>query len=245
MSDEPQAFWSQASQVQAFPADVGALVYETALLTDAATVAAATGPLRSVHVVGVGTGRELRGTRDAIPGVPIHAWDIAEPMVAACRRHIEQQGLSDISVGCRDVTALTSSDGPADVAVLLNAVLCYLVDEPTRRAAARALRSLLRPGGTVAAVVHQRNGRPDWAAWFAARALLCRAGIAAGVPGDRRIEHGDGSMLFHHYRPAELQRLFADAGFDHVRVRSLRRWAREEGHRIPLRSPDPLLVIAH
>lgn len=244
MSDESRRFWSQGSQVDAFPAGTGALAYETALLGDAAELAARTGPLRSVHVIGVGTGRELIGTRDAIPDVPIVAWDISEPMVAACRQHVADQGWGDVTVRCGDVTELTAADGPADVVVLLNAVLCYLVDADSRRSAAAALRSLLRPGGTVAAVVHQPNGRPDWATWFAARAALCRLGVLPGSGGDRRIVHGDASMLFHHYRPGEVVDLFSDAGLDEVRVRSLRSWARATRHRIPAASPNPLLVLA-
>lgn len=244
MTGESREFWSQGSQVEAFPATTGALAYETALLVEAAALAATTGPLRSIHVIGVGTGRELAGTRAAIPAVPIRAWDISEPMVEACRRHVVDQGLTDVDVGCRDLTELTAADGPADVVVLLNAVLCYLGDTDTRQQAAVALRALLRPGGTLAAVVHQPNGRPDWATWFAARGLLARLGLLPGGPGDRRIEHGEASMLFHHYRPAELVEMLGAAGMDDVRVQSLRSWARRTGHRIPRRSPNPLLILA-
>lgn len=244
MGDEARRFWSQRSQVEAFPVATGPLAYESALLRDAAGLAASTGPLRSVHVIGVGAGRELEGTRDAIPGVPIRAWDISEPMVDACRRHVAERGLTDVTVECRDITELTAGDGPADVVVLLNAVLCYLGDPATRRDAAAAVRLLMRPGGTLAAVVHQPNGRPDWAAWFAARGVLTRVGLLDGGPGDRRIRHGDASMLFHHYRPREMVGWLTAAGMPDVRVRSLRSWARATGHHIPVRSPNPLLVLA-
>jgi len=93
-------------------------------------------------------------------------------------------------------------------------------------------------------VVHQRNGRPDWATFFALRALAARVGLTDGRAGDRRIRHDSRTMLFHHYTPAELRRLLGAGGFDDVRVRSLRSWARASGHRIPWRSPNPLLVVA-
>ncbi len=244
VSSGSREFWSQSSQVEDFPAARGALPYEAALITLAAAAASSSGPVDEVHVVGVGAGRELTATRDSLPEVRIRAWDISPQMVEACRRFVERTGLEHVSVGCRDVAELTEADGPADVVVLLNAVLCYVGPADQRARAAAALHSLLRPGGTLTAVVHQRWGRPDWAGWFAARAALAHLGAAPGGPGDRRIRHGGSTMLFHHFRPGEVTRLLADAGFVHTRVQSLRAWARSTGHRIPVRSPNPLLVVS-
>ena len=51
-------------------------------------------------------------------------------------------------------------------------------------------------------------------------------------------------MRFHHYTPREVSRALRTAGFGDVAVESLRAWARRTGHRIPGRSPNPLMVTA-
>lgn len=244
MSAESRSFWNQSSQVSAFPASTGALPYEIDLLGRAIDRAAASGPVANVHVIGVGTGRELAATRAVAPEASITAWDISEQMVEQCRDFVERSGFSNVEVRCADMTELSDDDGPADVVVLLNAVLCYLGTPAERRAAFASMRRLTRPGGAIAAVVHQPNGRPDWAAWFTARGLLTRVGAADGVDGDRRISHGGETMLFHHYRPSEATALLESHGFDDVSVESLRAWARSTSSRIPLRSPNPLLLLA-
>ena len=244
VSEEARRFWASPSQARAFPQAGGALRYERELIRDAAALAGETGPVESLHVVGVGTGRELDGTRREVPRGLITAWDISPTMVEECERYVADRGWNEVTVKCGDVASLSERDGPADVAVLLNAMLCYVTPAERRVAAVEALRDLLRPGGTVAAVVHQTSGRPDWAAYFAGRGVGTWLGLARGGYGDRMIEHGGATMLFHHYRPTELVALFRTAGFYDVRVRSLRRWARSVGAPIPLKSPNPLLVVA-
>ncbi len=240
--DETAAdFWNQTSQVAAFSGSPGALAYETALIATSAELAATSGPVDDVRVVGVGTGRELVAVREILPDARILAYDISEPMVAACRAFVASTGLGAVDVELKDVVDLTESDGPTDLIVLVNAVLCYVAAKDRVRAI-HGLSSVLRTGGSVAMVVHQRNGRPDWSAWFALRYVATRLRLAEGDAGDRRISHDRASMLFHHFTRRELRRLMSQAGFTDVAITTLRSWARSTGHRIPLGSPNPLLV---
>ncbi|MEI7886856.1 MAG: class I SAM-dependent methyltransferase [Actinomycetes bacterium] len=245
--DEPSPsaeFWSQDSQVEAFSSNSEVLLYEIDLIIQAAALAERTGEIQFVHAIGVGAGRELPTIRRLLPDAQIAAWDVAEPMVLACTKFIEEQGLTNMSVAQADISDLGSQSAQADLAVMLNAIFCYVNTTEDRELALNSLHRLLRPGGTIAAVVHQRNGRADWAIWFGLRSLLTRVAAVAGAPGDRRISHGNSAMLFHHFRPNELRSLLSSAGFDHIEIRSLRAWSRETGHRIPLRSPNPLMVVA-
>ena len=237
-------FWSQDSQVQAFSVNSQVLLYETALIGEAITAAAISGEVQQVHAVGVGTGRELPAIRLQLPEAKISAWDVADPMVEACSKFIQAQGLTNVSVGQANIVDLGGLSPQADVVILLNAILCYVNTPQDRRRALEALQQLLRPGGTIAAVVHQPNGRIDWATWFGLRSLLARISLVEGGSGDRRISHGNSTMLFHHYTPSELHRLLSGAGFEQIQIRSLRAWSRETGHKIPLRSPNPLMVTA-
>ncbi|CAB4530709.1 unannotated protein [freshwater metagenome] len=245
--DQPSAaeeFWSQDSQVEAFSKNSDVLLYESDLIAEAIAAASTTGEVKEVHAVGVGTGRELPAVRALLPEAKISAWDVSEPMVQACSAFVQDQGLTNISVGQADIVDLSSHGTNADLVVLLNAILCYVNTPQDRRRALLALHGLLRSGGTIAVVVHQPNSRPDWAMWFGFRSLLCRLSLAEGSSGDRRISHGDSTMSFHHFRPTELRRLLTESGFEHIRIRSLRTWSRETGHRIPWRSPNPLMVTA-
>jgi len=222
VSSGSREFCSQSSQVEDFPATRGALLYEADLIGTAAAAALSSGTVDEVHVVGVGAGREHIATQDSLPHARIRGGTSHPRMVDACRRFIDRTGLEHVTIGCRDVAALDAADGPADVVVLLNAVLCYVGPGHERARAAAALHSVLRPGGMLTAVVHQPYGRPDWAAWFAARGALARVGAVSGTPGGCRIRHGASTTLFHYFRPSEITELLADAGFVHTHVRSLR-----------------------
>ena len=243
-SSPSEEFWSQDSQVEAFSQNSKVLPYETDLLAEAIAGAVATGEVKEVHAVGVGTGRELPAVRALLAEAKISAWDVSEPMVRACAAFIQERGLTNITIGQADIVDLGSQVHKADLVVLLNAILCYVNTQQDRCRALLALHGLLRPGGTIAVVVHQPNSRPDWALWFGIRSMLCSLSLAEGSSGDRRISHGESTMLFHHFRPNELRRLLTDSGFEQIRIRSLRAWSRETGHRIPLRSPNPLMITA-
>ena len=195
-----------------------------------------------MRVVGVGTGRELVAVRGILPDASIVAFDISEPMVEACKAFVASADLGDVHVELKDMLDLAESDGPADLIVLVNAVLCYVSGSADRARVFRGLCSVLRAGGSVAIVVHQRNGRPDWSTWFALRSIATRLRLAEGDAGDRRITHDRRSMLFHHFTRRELRRQMSQAGFTDVSITSLRSWARSTGNRIPLDSPNPLLI---
>ncbi|MEX0768737.1 MAG: class I SAM-dependent methyltransferase [Microthrixaceae bacterium] len=243
-SSPSEEFWSQDTQVAAFSANTKVLIYERDLMTRGIAAAAVSGVTQEVHAVGVGAGRELPAIRALLPVAKIHAWDVAEPMVQACEALIQAQGMTNLSVGQADITELGKHRPHADLVVLLNAVLCYVTSLKEQLCAFEALHSLLRPGGTIAAVVHQRNGRPDWALWFAARSLLSACSLVKGSAGDRKISHGNSTMLFHHFTLKEVGSLLSTVGFEQVSMSSLRQWSKSSGHKIPLNSPNPLLVTA-
>jgi SAM-dependent methyltransferase len=227
------------------PAGTGALPVEDALLAEAVGRAGGAGAVEQVVVVGVGAGRELAAVRDAAPNAAIVAFDLSPGMVAAARRQVDDTGLEGIEVHVGDITGdHPRGERPADLVVATNAVLCYPHGSRGRELAFASLASLARPGAALMAVVQQRNGRPDWAVWFAARDALVRLGLVAGGPGDRRNERDGASLLVHHYGVAELRSELERAGFHDAAVRSLRSWARREGRKVPLRSPNPLVVTA-
>ena len=182
--------------------------------------------------------------RAAAPDAVIAAWDVSPTMVEAARSRVAADGLDGVEVGCADVADLLPDKGAADAVIAINAVLSYLVTADHRRRSVRATFGLLRPGGALAAVVQQRNGRADWALWFALRGLAARTRTAHGGPGDRTNVQGDMKLLVHHYSRRELVRTFTGAGFTDLDVLSLRRWARGHGDRVPLRSPNPLMLTA-
>jgi SAM-dependent methyltransferase len=237
-------YWRRPGPVELFEHNGDVLPFETDLLATAASIAGRTGSVQRVRVIGVGAGRELQAVRDVAPDAVIEASDISAPMIDACRRHVERTGMERIELSTAALADLTPDAGRADLVVAINAVLCYLTTPHERARGLSALADLVRPGGALVVVVQQRNGRPDWAAFFALRALATRVGLAPGAPGDRRNDDGEAALLVHHYRPSELRGLLHDAGFADVQVVSLRAWGRRHGHRIRRRSPNPLLLTA-
>ncbi|MFN7147890.1 MAG: class I SAM-dependent methyltransferase [Microthrixaceae bacterium] len=237
-------YWRRPGPVELFERNGDVLPFETDLLARAAAVASRTGPVQRVRVIGVGAGRELPAVRDIAPDAVIEASDISAPMIDACRRHVVRARLERVELSTAALEDLSPDAGRADLVVAINAVLCYLTTPRERERGVAALADLVRPGGTVAVVVQQRNGRADWAVFFALRGLATRVGLAPGATGDRRNHDGEAALLVHHYRPSELRALLLDVGFTDVEVVSLRAWGRRHGHRIRRRSPNPLLLTA-
>lgn len=242
--DPTQQFWSNDELVAAYTVGT-ALDYEIDAVRSATAAARRTGEVRTVHVLGVGAGRELAAVRAETGAELVHAWDISEPMVGACRERVAAEGWSDVRVGRAAVDELAPPDGVrADVVVALGAVLGYGTRPDTRRRSLDTVAGLLRPGGTLVAVVQQRNGRLDWAIYFAVRDLWRAASGSRRSTGNRRSRHGASSVEFHHYTVNELEQLLSASGFAAVEISSLRAWARARGNPLPRRSPNPLIVLA-
>lgn len=238
-----EEYWSRPSAVDSAETWGEPLPYEIDLLRRGIERAGGASTCSVVASLGVGAGRELTAIRDAVPAATIRAIDISAPMIERCRQTARRLQVDDVQF---EVAAIRDAERhpSVDVAVAFGAVLSYPIGDDDRLATLRGIRSLLRPGGAVALVVQQRNGRPDWAAWFAGRGVAHRLGAFRLAPGDRVASDGDASLAFHHYSRRELTGLLARCGFTELWVASLREWARSTGHRIPRQSPNPLLVLA-
>ena len=240
----PDEYWSLPAAVGSMDRGRAPAHYEDLLLADAVSLAGAPDAIRTVHVLGVGAGRELPAVRRAAPTARILAWDVAPGMVEACRRNLDGAGLGEVEVAARAAGDLAPDDGRAQLVVGLNAVLGYVVPAAERRRTVAALAAVLEPGGVLAAVVQQRRGRPDWAAWFLAHDALAAAHLIGSAPGDRWIGDDGPTVAHHHYTRRELVDLLAGAGIEPTRVGSLRRFVGPHGIRPPLRSPNPLVALA-
>lgn len=210
--------------------------------------AAESGPVRRIGIVGVGAGRELSTIRTLAPDADLVGWDVAPPMIDACRRRIAEAGIRRCVVNVASIDSVQVSE-PFDVVVGLNAAYSYLADRSDRLRGFANTGDILRPGGVMAAVVQQRNGRPDWAVWFAARSLAARIGLLPpGSAPTHMSRLGTFAVAVHHSTPSELRRELEASGFDGVEIASLRMWAAGDrtaaSRRLPIRSPNPLIVLA-
>jgi SAM-dependent methyltransferase len=236
-------FWNRPASVRSMDRSPGTEPYEDLLLADAVALAGGAERVRTVHVLGVGTGRELPAVRAAAPRARLLAWDVSDAMVQGCRERVARDGPDGVDVAQRAAGDLTPADGRAELVVGLNAVLGYVVPAAERVRTLRALADVLVPGGVLAGVVQQRRGRPDWAAWFLAHDAA--AMVRGREAGDRPTALDGVSVLHHHVTPRELRGLLAGAGLEPVTVQSLRahlrgRWP--DGP--PRRSPNPLVFRA-
>lgn len=240
----PQEFWEEPELVSAYTDAGSALAYELDLVIAATARSRLTGPVDRVTVHGVGGGRELGGIRSVVQPARILAFDLSQPMVDACRRHIDHEGWDDVTAECAAIDDSPVADGSVDLAIALGAVLGYGRTEAEQLAMVDDLRRQCRDGAALAVVVQQRYGRPDWSAYFAACSLLETLSIRSMGAGNRVSRHGPVGTVFHHFSAPELTGLLERAGFGDIRVESLRRWARRNHQKVPLRSPNPLLVLA-
>lgn len=240
-----EEYWNRPELVDAHSGRPGILPYEIDAVVDACARAGSTGEVQSVHVLGVGTGRELADIRRLTKPTRIHAWDISEPMVAGCEDLIRCAGWNDITVARASIDEIPGlMEQPADAVIALAAVLCYIPLSTDRLATFRAMHAMCRPGGGLAAVVQQRHARPLWGAYFAYASLLERSGLRHRGEGNRPSSYGDVAVMLHHYGRHELDDLLHVAGFADRHIQSLRRWASSNHRRIPRRSPNPLIAVA-
>ena len=237
-------YWSMASSVRSMDRGHPPEPYEELLLREAVELAGGPAVVETVHVLGVGTGRELPAVRRAAPGARLLAWDIAPAMVAACRHNLDGTALADIAVGVSAAGDLTPAHGRAQLVVACNAVLGYVVPATERRRTLAALADVLVPGGVLMGVVQQRRCLPDWAAWFAAHDALAAARLVGSDTGDRWIGEGGATVAHHHFTRRELVALLAGADLHPEVLTSLRRYLGPYGRRPPGRSPNPLVTLA-
>ncbi|MEZ5321865.1 MAG: class I SAM-dependent methyltransferase [Microthrixaceae bacterium] len=238
-----ESFWSTETAVGSLIDRDTMTRYEARGLRDCVALAGGTSAVRRVGIVGIGAGRELPEIHAALPDAEIVGWDISEPMVDACRRRIADRSLDRCSAERGDVAELRDG-GPFDMLVAFNAALCYPQPAGRRAAAFANTAHLLRPGGVLMAVLQQRNARPDWALWFAARRAIRRIGLLRVDPDDHLSVLDGTAVPVHHYSPGELRRMAAEAGYAEVRIESIRAMGRRLGFAVPWRSPNPVVMTA-
>lgn len=190
--------------------------------------------------VGCGTGRHVKALRDA--GFEVHGADPSEDMLRGAEEHLGgARGLHRWALGTPPPDAL-AAEAPFDAVVAMGNVWPQVIGEEAARAGARAVRSLLAPGGLLllglkAFAVREREGGPYlpllrrehegrtlWFVRFVDFELPPRpdgtrvAGFHVSIlrDGDEVAHHRGG--LVRVWEPAELVDWLEARGWDAVRV---------------------------
>ena len=183
-------------------------------------------PGRWEHALEIGAGTGYFSLNLMLAGTigRLTATDIAPGMLAALQANAERLGL-DVETVETDAETLPFPDESFDL-VLGHAVLHHIPD--LDRAAAEFMR-VLRPGGTVVFCGEPSANGDQIAAWpkraAVAAAPLWRRMVGAGKRGDKGGSDPDyghameGEVDVHAFEPATIRRIFADAGFDRVKIR--------------------------
>ena len=187
-------------------------------------------PVRRVHVVGCGPGREVPGVCRAFPEAVVVASDIAPRMVEACAENLVAWGIADrVLLRCAGAAELRDEGVPAQVVLVLDNVLTYVTPAAERDETMRAFRALLAPGGVLGGVVHHRWGRLTKSAFFLRQEIADTLGIGREERGDRVARMEGMPVRLHYFTRDEVAALLGCADFGAVEVRSLAELGPEVG----------------
>lgn len=156
----------------------------------------------AVLELGCGTGAQTVALARRSPGARITAVDVSAASLDAARSRLAAAGIAGVALLEADLRALPFPPSSFD-----HLFLCFVLEHlPDPAGALRALRPLLRPGGTVTAIEGDHGSalfHPDSAA--ARAAIACQVELQRRAGGDAAIGR-------------RLQPLLAEAGFAQVRV---------------------------
>ena len=205
-------FWSSPAIVTSYQVDVPSLYWYEKHVVHFSAKALASTKAKLIHVVGCGPGRELPFIADTFPDARIIASDIASGMIDACNENLRKWGsYSNIELRCTPASLLSPSDGEADVILALNNVLTYITPESERRKTFLAFRSILRRGGILGGVVHNRWGAPGKSGYFALQLIGNALRLTSQPLGDC-IGRSSG-IPYHYYTDVELRALLEETQF--------------------------------
>jgi tRNA (cmo5U34)-methyltransferase len=164
------------------------------------------------HVLcaGAGTGAELVALAHAFPGWSFVAVDPSAPMLDACRRRIEREGLAARCAFHAGYVSELPTEAAFDAATSI-LVSQFITDRSRRVAYFRDLASRLRPDGVVVTadlgVLAAEPQEQLFAVW---RRLMALAGATEAQLDAMAAAYGRDVALL---RPAELEALLIEAGF--------------------------------
>jgi len=170
----------------------------------------------SASVVDIGGGTGGFAVRVAELGHRVVVVDPSPDALAILARRAEESGVARLVTGLQgDLDSLPELDRPADV-VLCHGVL-EIVEDPA--AALVALAGVLRPGGTLSLLVHQRH------AAVVARAMAGHFGQARTLLDSSALGSDRDSSPHHRFTADEVTAVLDGAGFDAVSMHAVRVFA--------------------
>ncbi len=156
----------------------------------------------TVLEAGCGTGAQTVTLASRSPGAHIASIDISEASLAEARKAVEAAGLSNVSFGRADLFKLPFPPRSFD-----HVFLCFVLEHLAQPAdALKALRGMLKPGGTITVIEGDHGSayfHPD--SEYARKAIQCQVALQARAGGDALIGR-------------RLYPLLRQAGFSGVRV---------------------------
>lgn len=147
--------------------------------------------------------------------------DITEYAVRSCRNNLRLRGLEGVIL-IMDAQAMTFNDIAFD---FVNAWGCLMHMPQTERACAEIYR-VLRPGGRVLAYMYNKNSFSFWFNIFFVRGILMgyllfyRGNVTRLVSRFTDGSESGGNPLTKVYTKKQVDRMFQDAGFKNVFVRT-------------------------
>lgn len=203
-------------------------------------------PVKVIHVIGCGPGREIPVIRKVFPEARVIASDVAQRMIDVCAENLLRWDCSaNVELICCPASSLAADRDGADLVVAFNNVLTYISEESERRRTFGAMRGALRAGGLLIGVVHHRWGRPAKSCYFLLQQIARMVRLTTREAGYRLGGFAGMRARCHYYTAAELRVLLAGAGFAPLEILSLAFWHRKREQKYnPLRGDNNLIFAA-
>lgn len=202
-------------------------------------------PVKVIHVVGCGPGREIPVIRRVFPEARVIASDVAQRMIDVCTENLLRWDCSaNVELICCPASSLAAERDGANLVVAFNNVLTYISEESERRRTFGAMRGALRAGGLLIGVVHHRWGRLGKSCYFLLQQIARMARVTTCEAGDRLGGFAGMRARWHYYTAAELRVLLASAGFVPLDVLSLASWHHKREQKYSFLRGDNNLLFA-
>ncbi|HMI08355.1 MAG TPA: class I SAM-dependent methyltransferase [Flavobacterium sp.] len=202
--------------------------FEIFMLGNAKERYKSTGEIKTIKIIGCGTGREIESIAEFYKPVRIVASDLSQNMIAKCDENLKKWNIDSFTetlvLDAKDYNKVSET---FDLVTILNSMLTYVPLRADRLTIYKNALQILKPKGILIGTVHNQYGATSKTFYFQLRNLF------SFVLGDRVGNRDTGFKGFkvpgYYYDKKGLLKDLTEAGFKDVEIYSLEEYYASNG----------------